>query len=163
MQVTSSTPRDRDGLGRPRNARARDALGRPLARGAPGQPPLPDDLDLGPAQTLKEVQRLVDAGLPFRAHEVAEAMWKHAETPERDLWQGLAQLMVGLTHAERGNHVGAAALLRRGAQRIAPYQPRPPHGVDVTGLLSWAHHSLEQLDAADGPVTLERPAVVARG
>jgi predicted metal-dependent hydrolase len=133
-----------------------------LPRGAPGQPPLPDDLDLGPARTLTEVQQLVDAGLPFRAHEVAEAMWKHSDEAERDFWQGLAQLMVGLTHAERGNRRGAAALLRRGAERISGFEQRPPHGVDVTGLLAWARGSLQQIEATDGPVTLSRPVVAAK-
>ena len=50
-----------------------------------------------------------------------EASWKAAPPAERDLWQGLAQLAVGLTHALRGNARGAVALLRRGGQRVAGY------------------------------------------
>ena len=37
---------------------------------------------------------------------------------ERLLWQGLAQVCVGLTHLQRGNPVGGARLLRRGADRL---------------------------------------------
>ena len=75
---------------------------------------VPDDLVLPPAESLAEAQRLLDAGRPFHAHEVLEGTWKAAPAAERDLWQGLAQLAVGLTHRARGNAAGAATLLRRG-------------------------------------------------
>ena len=126
--------RDRDAAGRARNARPRDGLGRPLARNAAGQPPVADDPALPPEQTLAIAQELIDAGLAFRAHEVLEAAWKAAPAAERDLWQGLAQLAVGLTHARRGNPRGATTLLRRGADRLSGYPPTGPHGVDVAGL-----------------------------
>ena len=60
-------------------------------------------------------------GRPFSAHEVLEARWKAAPEQERDLWQGLAQICVGLTHALRGNDVGAARLVERGGGRLAQY------------------------------------------
>jgi hypothetical protein len=67
---------------------------------------------------------------------VLEAAWKAAEPAERDLWQGLAQLAVGLTHALRGNAAGAAALLRRGTSRLDGYDGSSPHGIDTAGLVS---------------------------
>ncbi len=91
-----------------------------------------------PEHTLAEAQRLLDAGFPFQAHEVLEAAWKSAPDAERDLWQGLAQLAVGLTHALRGNATGAAALLARGADRLSGYAGTEPYGVDVAGLVTWA-------------------------
>ncbi len=130
--------RERDSRGRPLNARPRDGLGRPLARGADGVARVPDGITLAPDAALAEAQRLLDDGLPFHAHEVLEASWKSAPVAERELWQGLAQLAVGLTHALRGNDTGAAALLRRGHDRIAPYAAAPPHHIDVPGLLAWA-------------------------
>jgi hypothetical protein len=130
--------RERDEAGRPRNARPRDGLGRPLPRGDAGVVRVPDDLVLSPADSLVEAQRLLDEGMPFHAHEVLEATWKAAPDAERDLWQGLAQLAVGLTHALRGNSSGAATLLRRGADRVSVYLDEPPYGIDVTGLLEWA-------------------------
>jgi hypothetical protein len=134
-----TTPRERDPQGRPLNARPRDGLGRPLPRGAEGGVPrAPEDLVLPPDASLAEAQRLLDAGLPFHAHEVLEGTWKAAPAPERDLWQGLAQLAVGLTHVLRGNPTGAAALLRRGRDRIAPYAGQEVYGVDVAGLVRWA-------------------------
>ncbi|WP_432971925.1 DUF309 domain-containing protein [Dactylosporangium sp. CA-233914] len=129
--------RDRDETGRARNARPRDELGRPLPHGAPGVPTMPEDLSLGPADALREAQRLLDAGRPFHAHEVLEAAWKAAPEAERELWRGLAQLAVGLTHARRGNAQGAARLLDRAALRIAGYAADPPHGVDVNGLVEF--------------------------
>jgi len=113
--------RDRDTVGRPRNARPRDELGRPLPRGAAGETPPPDETALAPDAALDLAQRLIDSGRAFRAHEVLEASWKAAPPGERDLWQGLAQVAVGLTHAQRGNARGAVALLRRGGRRVAGY------------------------------------------
>lgn len=125
--------RDRDAAGRARNARPRDALGRPLPRDAEGEPPA-SEAPLAAALALDEAQRLLDAGRPFQAHEVLEAAWKAAPDTDRDLWQGLAQLAVGLTHALRGNARGAAALLRRGVSRLDGYPDHGPYGIDVAGL-----------------------------
>ena len=96
-------------------------------------------------------QQLLDEGRPFHAHEVLEAAWKSAPEQERDLWQGLAQLAVGLTHALRGNRTGATALLNRGAVRISSYASAPPHGIDVDGLLDWTRRATSQLDAGGDP------------
>src|SRR4051812_27848424 len=89
--------RDRDRSGRARNARPRDGLGRPLPRDAQGMARQPEGVRREPGETLDEAQRLLDAGLPFHAHEVLEDAWKSATDPERALWKGLAQLAVGLT------------------------------------------------------------------
>src|SRR5699024_6006349 len=101
-QAPAPSTRDRDPRGRPANARPRDGLGRPLPRESTGVAQVPDGLTLPPDETLAEAQRLLDEGLPFHAHEVLEARWKAAPYAERDLWQGLAQLAVGLTHILRG-------------------------------------------------------------
>jgi hypothetical protein len=129
--------RDRDAAGRPRNARPRDQYGRPLPRGAAGQPPAADEPALPPAQALRLAQELIDGGRPFRAHEVLEAAWKAAPPGERELWRGLAQLAVGLTHAQRGNARGAVALLRRGAERVGG-QAQAQHGIDTARLAAAA-------------------------
>jgi len=144
--------RDRDAAGRPRNARPRDELGRPLPPGSPGAPRIPDDLALPPAEALALAQRLLDAGRPFHAHEVLEASWKSAPAAERELWRGLAQLAVGLTHAQRGNARGAAALLRRGAERVGGYAPAAPHGIDAAGISEASAALADQIGASgDGP------------
>ncbi len=129
--------RDRDPAGRPRSARPRDLTGRPLARGAPGVPRIPDDLRLPPDATLARAQQLIDSGEFFAAHEVLEAAWKDAPPPERGLWRALAQLAVGLTHAQRGNHVGAAALLLRAAAGLRDCDG-DLHGVEAAALATVA-------------------------
>jgi hypothetical protein len=139
-------PRDRDAAGRARNARPRDALGRPLPRGATGDERIPDDLALPPAEALRLAQQLLDDGRPFHAHEVLEASWKTAPPAERDLWQGLAQIAVGLTHARRGNAHGAAALLRRGADRVAGYAGAAPHGIDAASVSRAARDAAARIE-----------------
>ncbi len=126
--------RDRDAGGRPRNARPRDALGRPLAHGAAQAAPPPPEQALSPADALLLTQRLLDSDRPFHAHEVLEAVWKAAPGPERELWRGLAQIAVGITHARRGNPRGAVALLKRGRERVARYRHNPPHGLDIADI-----------------------------
>jgi hypothetical protein len=151
VPVTSA--RDRDAEGRARNARPRDALGRPLPYDASGEERAPEGVVREPAVALDEAQRLLDAGRPFHAHEVLEDAWKSAPEAERQLWRGLAQLAVGLTHAARGNARGATTLLERGADNLGPYAAVPPHGIDVPGLVSWAQ-ALAGDPAGRGPDAL---------
>lgn len=145
-----SDDRDRDPTGRARNARPRDGLGRPLPYGSPGVERQPEGVPRSPEQSLTEAQRLLDAGMPFHAHEVLEDAWKAADAPQRALWRALAQLAVGLTHALRGNPSGAAALLRRGAEGINPYRDAEPYGIDIAGLVRWARELADGPDAARG-------------
>jgi uncharacterized protein len=160
--VSTTPPRDRDRRGRALNARPRDGLGRPLPRGSVGVERVPEDLVLPPVESLVEAQRLLDLGRPFHAHEVLEGTWKAAPQHERDLWQGLAQLAVGLTHLARGNRTGAVTLLRRGAARIEPYgHPNSeqhhdqhdhqtddqPYDIDVPALVSFARDTADALQA----------------
>jgi hypothetical protein len=134
-----TTGRERDPAGRPRNARPRDRLGRPLTRGSAGFEPY-DEPALPPEQALAEAQRLIDDGRPFTAHEVLEAVWKTATGPERELWRGLAQLAVAITHGLRGNEAGAATLRRRAAEHLEAFAGTRPHDIDVDALLAWAQH-----------------------
>jgi hypothetical protein len=163
--------RDRDPAGRPRNARPRDGLGRPLDRAAdPGSAAdrIPDDLVITGAEAAALADRLLRDGRPFHAHEVLEAAWKTGPATERDLWQGLAQIAVGLTHARRGNASGAIALLGRGVQRVRGYQggdgsrraagrEASPFGMNIASFLAAAddlaarieRDGLDEIPAAD--------------
>ena len=124
--------RDRDTEGRARQARPRDALGRPLPYGAEGVEPVSEE-PLPPEETLRAARELVAAGRPFAAHEVLEARWKAGPVEERDLWQGLAQVCVALTHAARGNRTGADRLFERAAEKLATFAGtgRWAYGLDV--------------------------------
>src|SRR4051812_30912453 len=154
------TDRDRDMAGRARNSRPRDVLGRPLPRGATGVDPLPDDLSLPPEDSLSYAQDLLDQGLAFKAHEVLEAAWKAAPAALRELWRGLAQLAVGLTHARRGNAAGAVELLRRSADRIAAY-PTAPYRIDTARLVEWTRALASRIER-DGLAGVSGPELVPR-
>jgi hypothetical protein len=145
--------RDRDASGRARNARPRDATGRPLARDAEGIERADEDPPRTPAEALAEGERLLAADQPFAAHDVFEAMWKQQRaTGESDteLWQGLAQLAVGLTHLQRDNPTGAQSLLRRAGDNLRLFAAVPPHGIAVARLVDWA-------DRAAYAVSQQRP------
>ena len=125
--------------------RARDAAGRPVPADSPDAvEPVPERA-LPPDEAVALARELLARGRPFFAHDVLEARWKAAPAPERDLWQGLAQVCVGLTHLQRGNAVGAARLLRRGAGRLEQWSG-PSYGVDVPAVVRAA---LAQADAVD--------------
>jgi uncharacterized protein len=162
--VRPDRDRDRDPGGRPRNARPRDALGRPLSGGEVGageglgagfEDRIPDDLLLAGPDAARLADELLRAGRPFHAHEVLEASWKTGPAGERDLWQGLAQIAVGLTHAHRGNARGAVALLSRGAQRVRAYQAASvatspggdrPYGIDLAAFLAASDDLAARID-----------------
>ena len=139
VEEDTSHDRDRDDEGRARQARPRDALGRPLPYGAAGVEPVSEE-PLPPEETLAFARSLLDEGRPFAAHEVFEVRWKTCPAEERDLWQGLAQLCVGLTHALRGNQVGAARLVERAAGRLVRYDGTggPTYGLDLPEVIDCA-------------------------
>jgi uncharacterized protein len=95
---------------------------------------------LPPLESVAMARALVEAGRPFAAHEVLEARWKAGPEAERDLWQGLAQICVGLTHGARGNSVGALRLLDRGATRLEVYRVGggPAYGLDLATIVAYA-------------------------
>ena len=163
--------RDRDPAGKPRNARPRDALGRPLPRAEAGLATIPDELALAAPDAARLADELLRAGRPFHAHEVLEASWKAAPPHERDLWQGLAQIAVGLTHAHRGNARGAVTLLRRGADRVRAYLDANqsaagggrPYGIDIAAVLAASDDlaaRIERRGLADVPAADLRPRLL---
>ena len=131
--------RDRDPEGRARQARPRDRLGRPLPYGSPGVEPVSEE-PLPPLATIEAAHRLLAEGRPFSAHEVYEARWKAGPAEERELWQGLAQLCVAITHAERGNQTGAVRLLGRAHGRLKTYAATggPAYGLDLGRIVAWS-------------------------
>jgi predicted metal-dependent hydrolase len=100
---------------------------------------------------VAEADRLLAAGRPFVAHEVLETAWKAAPVEEREMWRGLAQIAVGLTHAQRGNATGAARLLRRGAARLAGQAGASAYGVAVEDVVRTARELAHAADAGRLP------------
>jgi uncharacterized protein len=123
----------------------RDAAGRPVPPRSPQAVEQVPELDRTPDEALTLAQQLLDDGLPFYAHDVLEAAWKAAPAGERGLWQGLAQVCVGLTHEQRGNPTGAARLLRRGAGRLL--EVGDAHGVRPARVAARAQALAEDVEA----------------
>lgn len=144
--------RDRDDAGRPRNARPRDVTGRPLARGADADV-VEDPPALPPDDAIDLAAGLLAEGRAFRAHEVFEAVWKSADA-DRDLWRGLAQLAVGITHAQRGNAAGSRALLTRAADSLQPWSGTAPYGLRIDELRAWATSAARSVEAVKSPPVL---------
>src|SRR5437016_14358786 len=122
MRMADDAPtrseRERDVAGRPKNARPRDSLGRPLPRGAENamvEEELPDD----PMRLLEIGIEHFNARRFFQAHETWETAWHPSPEDERNFWQGLTPPAVGFTHFQRGNATGAVTLLQRGARKSA--------------------------------------------
>lgn len=122
--------------------RARDRLGRPVPEMSAERvdPGVDVDADRTSDDTVIVAQLLVARGLPFAAHEVFEARWKKCPSNERDLWQGLAQWCVAITHAERGNQIGARSLRARSLAHLVTADARRAARhleLDVEPVVSW--------------------------
>lgn len=149
--------RDRDERGRPRNARPRDALGRPLPRSARGTQR--DEIIVEhPDHALRLGIDHFNARRFFDAHEAWETAWHPAPEDERDFWQGITQIAVGFTHHQRGNPKGAATLLRRGAKRIEGY----PDGYKGFPVASVARAARAAADAIEHGEAFEHPTMGMR-
>ena len=150
--------RDRDVAGRPKNARPRDALGRPLPRDADNVM-IEEDLPADP-------DRLLDIGIEhfnarrfFQAHETWETAWHPSPEDERDFWQGMTQVAVGFTHYQRGNPKGSVTLLQRGARKIATYG-EVFRGVPVPALAAAARKAAAAIERAGSTTPIEFPTIV---
>lgn len=143
-----------------RNTRPRDALGRPLPYGSVGVDGPAEGIVRSAAESLREAQRLLDAGRPFHAHEVLEDAWKTGPERERELWRGLAQLAVGITHAARGNATGATRLIERAAANVGAHRTAAPPELRVDELLGWCRAAVETIGRGV-PVDLDPPRLVS--
>ena len=95
--------------------------------------------------------------LAFNAHGVFEAARKNGPADERMLWQGLAQLAVGITHVQRGATSRVAlTLLRRASAKLAHNEHPVPYTIDTAGLVAYAEALIDDL-RADTKMTPKRP------
>ena len=153
--------RDRDVAGRPKNARPRDALGRPLPRGAANE--MPEEAPAtSPDEALARGIEHFNAGRYFQAHESWEEGWHPAPEPERDFWQGITQVAVGLVHKGRGNAHGSATLLRRGAQKLQGYGEEHM-GLRVGEISRWAFDTADRIERHGVETPIEVPALMKEG
>ena len=93
------------------------------------------------AVRIAEGLALVREGRGFDAHELFEELWRAADPPERDLYQGLVHVAVATYQDGRGNEVGRTRQLEKALRRLAPYAPVYA-GVDIDELRAWCRDSL---------------------
>lgn len=112
-----------------------DVEGHPLSEG--------DEVEVFPAVMggsrnayLSEGLRLFDEGDYFLSHETLEEYWAEAPEQERDFYQGLINLAVGLHHYRRGNLNGMQMQFRKAMKRLSTY-PSGYEGVDVAAVLEF--------------------------
>jgi uncharacterized protein len=156
-----ANPRDRDELGRAKNARPRDELGRPLPRESENrlaEELLPDD----PDELLRIGTEHFNARRFFQAHETWETAWHPSPEPERDFWQGITQIAVGFTHFQRGNARGAVTLLRRGARRLIVYGDSY-RGFPAADLAGRAREAADEIERSEASAQPEFPTITLEG
>jgi uncharacterized protein len=105
-------------------------------------------------ESLERGLGLIRDGRFFEAHEELELVWRAAEAPERDFYQGLVHVAVAGYQAGRGRPVAAASQLDKAARRLAAFAPAH-RGVDVTGVLAQVASARETVRS--GSLELERP------
>ena len=140
--------RDRDRKGRARQARPRDKLGRPLPYGSAGVEPVSEE-PLPPGERSDTpMNSWTRAGRS--PHTRSLRRWKSGPDAERDLWQGLAQLCVGITHAERGNRTGALRLVGRARGRLERYAQtgQPSYDLPLADIIGWIRNRESMADDA---------------
>jgi len=155
--ASTSDARDRDVAGRPKNARPRDSLGRPLPRGAENAM-VEEELPADPGRLLDIGIEYFNARRFFQAHETWETAWHPSPADERDFWQGLTQVAVGFTHYQRGNPKGSVTLLQRGARKIAKYG-EVYRGVPVAALAASARKAAAAIERAGTTTPIEFPTI----
>lgn len=109
--------------------RPRDRLGRPLPRDAEpavGGPPVPSIDGLDDRAVWALAMECLDDGLPFHMHEVFEERWRRAAGGDREAWRACAQWGAALTHAARGNTVGASRVAARAMETLDAAEDVPP-------------------------------------
>lgn len=157
--------RDRNSEGLPENARPRDRFGAPLPRDAQNElrdRVEPEDVCTTVDQAVRTAADLFAQQRFFEAHEFFEWAWKGPVTPEEDrtFFKGMAQLVVGYTHTQRGNATGAQSLLDRGAGYIEGYGP-VHYGIDVVRAGDDARRFAEDLNATEPGPDLDFPSFPA--
>ena len=82
-----------------------------------------------------------NSGDYYACHDTLEAIWNDSWQNDRDFYQGILQIAVGLYHLNSQNWHGAAILLGEGTSRLPAYLPEY-QSVDVENLLEDSLHIL---------------------
>jgi uncharacterized protein len=80
----------------------------------------------------------------YACHDTLEAIWIEAPSAEKNFFQGILQIAVGLYHLGNQNWRGAVILLGEGLNRLRKYQP-DDGGIHVEQLIDDASELLTEL------------------
>lgn len=80
----------------------------------------------------------------YTCHDTLEALWMEAVAPDKQFYQGILQVAVGLYHLGNQNWRGAVVLMGEGINRLAPYQP-DYGGIDIALFLEQVGQLLRSL------------------
>ena len=100
--------------------------------------------DLPPPRLLEGIAQF-NRGEFFEQHETLETLWREEQGEVRRLYQGILQIGVAMYHIQRGNHHGAAHMLRRGTVYLTPFAPRC-QSVNVDALLQQSARVLDSVE-----------------
>ncbi len=84
----------------------------------------------------------------YACHDTLEAIWLEAVGPQRNFYQGILQIAVGIYHLSNANARGAMVLLGEGVGRLRSYEPDYA-GVAVSPLIEQSLDLLETVQQAD--------------
>jgi uncharacterized protein len=97
---------------------------------------------------LNDGIRFFNQGQYFEAHEIWEDLWRSAEGPTRNFYQGLIHAAVGLHHLRRKNVTGARSQLEKSLKNLGVFPPICC-GIDNAALISKLGKVLENLQVQD--------------
>jgi predicted metal-dependent hydrolase len=83
----------------------------------------------------------------YACHDTLEAIWIEAPEPERNFYQGLLQIAVGIYHLSNLNWRGALILLGEGINRLQPYEPVHA-GIEIESIVDRSAELLAALQRA---------------
>jgi predicted metal-dependent hydrolase len=98
-------------------------------------------------ELLLRAASLFNRKLYFECHDLLEEAWSEARGEDREFFQALISVSVGLYHVAAGNHKGAQSLLARAVQGLEPFLPERD-GLDVLSLQRGARRLLEKTERA---------------
>lgn len=80
-----------------------------------------------PEQFVNAIERF-NAGEYFECHEILELLWKASSVNmQKQFYQGILQIAVGLYHLHRHNYIGARNLLQRGLEKLTLVTSQSPY------------------------------------
>ncbi|MFN3927654.1 MAG: DUF309 domain-containing protein [Pseudanabaenaceae cyanobacterium] len=89
----------------------------------------------------------------YTCHDLLEEIWHNAPMDDRQFYQGILQIAVGLYHLQRQNIRGAMGLLGTGISNLRAFHPHY-HRIDVSHLVAESYTIWQNLQTNQLPSRL---------